>query len=112
MIDRFDFNSSYFINKKIYTRQQIFDNVESIQKHYEQILETSIKSSTSCFSTLKQMIKSLKNFHSILRNKTIEQTSKSIQMENKSPFIFGGDTLQWIALPQSNNVIYENDLIY
>ncbi|CAF4768992.1 unnamed protein product, partial [Rotaria magnacalcarata] len=30
----------------------------------------------------------------------------------KSPFIFGGETLQWIALPQSDDHIYENDLIH
>ncbi|CAF3663177.1 unnamed protein product [Rotaria sp. Silwood1] len=103
-------NDSYVNNnlkhRKIYTLQQIFDNVETIQKQYEQIIETSIRS--SCFLSFKQMIKNL-NF---LQNKTNEQIQKSKQIENKSPFIFGGETLQWFVLPQYIDHIYENDLIH
>ncbi|CAF3056882.1 unnamed protein product [Rotaria sp. Silwood2] len=99
---------NYLKNKKIYTLQQIFDNVESIQKQYEEFIETPIISSSSCFFSFKQMIK---NFN-FLRNKTNEQIQKSNQIENKSPFIFGGETLQWIALPQYIDHIYENELIH
>jgi hypothetical protein len=46
----------------------------------------------------------------ILRKEN-EQIKQINQIENKSPFIFGGETLQWIALPQYNDHIYENELI-
>jgi hypothetical protein len=90
-------------NKKIYTLQQIHDNVETIQKHYEQIIDNPI-SSSSCFSSLKHLTKIFKLF----RTKPIEQSQP---IENQSPFIFGGETLHWIALPQYNDHIYENELI-
>ncbi|CAF2031877.1 unnamed protein product [Rotaria magnacalcarata] len=93
-------------SKKTYTLQQIFDNVESIQKQYEQIMDT--KMASSCFFSLKQIIK---NFN-FLRHKTNQQLQNSNSIEYKSPFIFGGETLQWIALPQSDDHIYENDLIH
>jgi hypothetical protein len=93
-------------NKKIYTLQQIHDNVETIQKHYEQILDNPIASS-SCFYPFKQMTKIFKNIKT-LRTKPIEQTKP---IEYKSPFIFGGETLQWIALPQDHDHIYENELL-
>jgi hypothetical protein len=95
-------------NKKIYTLQQIHDNVETIQKHYEQILDNPItSSSSSCFYPFKQMTKIFKNIK-FIRTKPIEQSK---QIEYKSPFIFGGETLQWIALPQDNDHIYENELL-
>jgi hypothetical protein len=94
-------------NKKIYTLQQIYDNVETIQKHYEQINPITSSSSSSCFYPLKQMTKVFKNIKS-LRTKPIEQSKSN---EYKSPFIFGGETLQWIALPQDNDHIYENELL-
>jgi hypothetical protein len=91
-------------HKKIYTLQQIHENVEMIQKYYEQILDKPISSLSSCFFPFKKMIKIFK----IFRTKSTEQTN---QLENKSPFIFGGETLQWIALPQYTDHIYENELI-
>jgi hypothetical protein len=91
-------------NKKIYTLQQIYDNVERIQKYYE----NSIPSSSSCFLSLKKMRKIFKAFKPS-QTKPIKQSN---QLENKSPFIFGGETLQWIALPQYNDHIYENDFIH
>ncbi|CAF3882287.1 unnamed protein product [Rotaria sp. Silwood1] len=36
----------------------------------------------------------------------------SSSIKNKSPFIFGGETLQWFVLPQYIDHIYENDLIH
>jgi len=92
-------SSSIISNKKKYTVQQIHDNVETIQNHYEEILENSIQSSSSCFFTFKKLTKIFK----IFRTKSIKQSN---QLENKSPFIFGGETLQWIALPQYNDLIH------
>jgi hypothetical protein len=100
-----DKNDDY--HRKNYTLQQILDNVETIQKEYEQIRGNSI---TSCFFSLKQLTKLFKNFQ-VLPNKTTEEAKENDYIENKSPFIFGGETLQWIALPQYNDHIYENDLI-
>jgi len=96
--------------KKIYTLQQILDNVESIQQQYEQIIENSLPSSLSCFLPFKQMTKIFKNFK-FLRHKPIEQPQQTNQIEDKSPFIFGGKTFHWIALPQYNDHVYENELI-
>ncbi|CAF3934749.1 unnamed protein product, partial [Adineta steineri] len=96
--------------KKIYTLQQVLDNVESIQKQYEQIIENSITTPSSCFISLKHLTKVFKNFK-FLRNKSIEQPRKINQIIDKSPFIFGGETLQWIALPQYHDHIYENAFI-
>jgi hypothetical protein len=105
--NRIDYNHS--INKKNYTLQQILDNVESIQQQYEQVIHHQSKS-PSCFFTFKQITKLLKNLRTI-KSKTNNQSIRSNCSENKSPFIFGGETLQWIALPQDDQHIYENEII-
>ena len=88
-------------NRKIYTRQQIDDHVQTIQKYSD---ELGNHSNSSCFYPFKQMTKIFRN----LRTKPFESSSQSV--EYKSPFVFGGDTLRWIALPsQVESHIYEND---
>ncbi|UJR14948.1 hypothetical protein I4U23_001929 [Adineta vaga] len=103
-------NDNYVQQKKNYTLQQILDNVESIQKQYEQIIENPLTTSSSCFMPLKHLTKLFKNFK-CQRHKPIEQPRKIDHLENKSPFIFGGETFRWIALPQYDDHIYENELI-
>ncbi|CAF1467153.1 unnamed protein product [Rotaria sordida] len=100
------------INKKNYTAQQILDNVETIQKQYEQVVNNRTKStsSSSCFFTFKQITKILKNLRTI-KTKTNDEIYENNYLEKKSPFVFGGETLQWIALPQDDNHIYENEFI-
>ena len=102
---------NYLTDKKIYSPQQIFHNVETIQKQYEQTLQTPIKSSTSSCSSLRKMINSIKRFN-FLRNKTTIRTQKVTEAENRSPFSFGGNTLQWITLPRRNDWIYENEFLH
>lgn len=98
-------------NKKNYTLQQILDNVETIQQQYEQVIHNQKISPTStCFFSFKQITKILKNLRTI-KTKPIDQSIQTIYSDNKSPFIFGGETLQWIALPQHDQHIYENDFI-
>jgi hypothetical protein len=94
------------INKKNYTLQQILDNVETIQNQYDKVINNRTK--TSCFFSFKQITKILKNLRTI-KTKTNEEIIQNNYSENKSPFIFGGETLQWIALPQDDNHIYENE---
>lgn len=101
---------NYSQTKKIYTLEQILDNVDTIQKHYEQITENPLVPPPSCFVPLKQLSKIFKNFR-LPRSKPVEQQRHVQQMETKSPFIFGGETLRWIALPQYHDHIYENELI-
>jgi hypothetical protein len=100
------------LNKKNYTLQQILDNVETIQQQYEQVINNrkTSSSSSSCFFTFKQITKLLKNLRTI-KTKTNNESIENNYSENKSPFIFGGETLQWIALPQDDNHIYENEFI-
>ncbi|CAF1175757.1 unnamed protein product [Rotaria sp. Silwood1] len=111
--NRIDYNIRP-INKKNYTLEQILDNVETIQKQYEQVVNNRIKSTTttssSCFFTFKQITKILKNLRTI-KTKTNNEIDENNYLENKSPFVFGGETLQWIALPQDDNHIYENEFI-
>lgn len=97
------------VNKKNYTLQQILENVETIQNQYEQVINNRT-TSTSCFFSFKQITKILKNLRTI-KTKTTEGIIKKNYSENKSPFIFGGETLQWIALPQDDSHIYENEFI-
>lgn len=95
-------------NRKIYTRQQIDDHVQTIQKYSDELVNPT---NSSCFYPFKQMTKLFRN----LRTKPLEcsSSSSSQSIEYKSPFIFGGDTLQWIALPsQIESHIYENDFFY
>lgn len=100
--------SSNTYNKKTYTLQQILDNVETIQQQYEQVIHhQNLPSTSTCFFSFKQLTKILKNLRTI-KPKTINQSMEKIYSETKSPFIFGGETLQWIALPQDDNHIYEN----
>jgi len=94
------------INKKNYTLQQILDNVETIQNQYDKVINN--RPTTSCFFSFKQITKILKNLRTI-KTKTNEEIIQNNYSENKSPFIFGGETLQWIALPQDDNHIYENE---
>jgi hypothetical protein len=96
------------LNKKNYTLQQILDNVETIQQQYEQVINN--RKTSSCFFTFKQITKILKNLRTI-KTKTNDEFIENNYSENKSPFIFGGETLQWIALPQNDNHIYENEFI-
>ncbi|CAF3541954.1 unnamed protein product [Adineta steineri] len=111
--NRTDSNQS--INKKNYTLQQVLDNVETIQKQYEKVIHTRTTSSTpTCFFSFKQITKILKNLRTIKTTKTNEEIIETSYSENKSPFIFGGETLQWIALPQDDDDddhIYENEFI-
>ncbi|UJR31729.1 hypothetical protein I4U23_019209 [Adineta vaga] len=102
------------MNKKNYTLQQVLDNVETIQKQYEKVINNRItstsSSSSSCFFSMKQLTKVLKNLRTI-KTKTTEETFQANDSELKSPFIFGGETLQWIALPQDEH-IYENEFLH
>jgi hypothetical protein len=98
-------------DKKHYTLQQILDNVETIQQQYEQVINHRKTSTPSCFFTFKQVTKILKNLRKI-KTKTNTELMENTYSEKKSPFIFGGETLQWIALPQDDdNHIYENEFI-
>ena len=100
------------LNKKTYTLEQILDNVETIQKQYEQVIHNRTKSSSStpsCFFTFKQLTKILKNLRTIKSKTNHNQSLKKDYSTHKSPFIFGGETLQWIALPQDDQHIYENE---
>ncbi|CAF1211213.1 unnamed protein product [Adineta ricciae] len=99
--------------KKNYTLQQILDNVDSIQKQYEQLMQNPITSTqrVSCFMPLKHLTKMFKNFK-FLRHRSQDQPRKTTHFDTKSPFIFGGETLHWIALPQYHDHIYENQLIH
>jgi hypothetical protein len=102
------------LNKKNYTLKQILDNVETIQQQYEQVIHNrKTSSSSSCFFTFKHITKILKNLRTI-KTKSIDQSIENSYSENKSPFIFGGETLQWIALPRHDdeNHIYENAFIH
>ena len=102
-------------NKKNYTLQQILDNVEMIQQQYEQVMDNR-PTSSSCFFTFKHITKILKNLRTIKQAKSNDQSldKTSSSSSTKSPFIFGGETLQWIALPQDDeeNHIYENIFLH
>jgi hypothetical protein len=99
-------------NKKNYTLEQILDNVETIQKQYEQVVNhRTTSSSSSCFLSFKHITKLLKNSRTIKSKSVEQQPIKKTYSENKSPFIFGGETLRWIALPQDDTHIYENEFI-
>ena len=88
-------------NRKVYTLEQIRDHVQTIQKYSDQF---ALPTHSSCFYSLKKITKIFQN----RRRPTLEHVTSSI--EYKSPFKFGGDTLQWIALPsQIESHIYEND---
>ena len=107
---------THSMKRKNYTLKQILDNVETIQQQYEQFVDhrristSSSAPSSTCFLTFKQIARVLKNIRTI-KTKTNDETMKSNYLENRSPFIFGGETLQWIALPQDDDHIYENDFI-
>lgn len=95
------------IAKKNYTLKQILDNVENIQQQYEQVIHHQ-KTSPSCFFTLKHLTKILKSRKPLKSTTTTKKSLpiyEKIYSESKSPFTFGGETLQWIALPRP---IYEN----
>lgn len=98
-------------NRKHYTLQQVLENVETIQEQYERVVQHRKSSSTTltCLSTFKQLAKVLKNMRSI-KSSDDDQPKKMTCVENKSPFIFGGETLQWIALPRDDH-IYENEVL-
>lgn len=98
------------INKKNYTLEQILDNVEAIQKQYEKVVTHQAPSSSSCFFPFKKLTKVLKNLRT-MKPKLNNEIYKTTYSEPKSPFIFGGETLQWIALPQDDSHIYENAFI-
>ena len=102
--------SSRSMNKKNYTLQQILDNVETIQKQYEQVVNDRTTSTPSCFFSMKQLTKVLKSLRTV-KTKTSEEITQTDNSETKSPFIFGGETLQWIALPQDEH-IYENEFLH
>ena len=106
------------LKKKNYTLKQILDHVETIQQEYEQIVHHhhhQPSSSSSCFFPIKHLTKILKNRRTI-KTKPREPsiTSHSSSSKPKSPFTFGGETLQWIAFPQpqhdDDNHIYENEV--
>ncbi|CAF1527424.1 unnamed protein product [Rotaria magnacalcarata] len=101
------------IDKKHYTLEQILNNVETIQKQYEQVVHhrTTPASTPSCFFTFKQITKLLKNLRTIKTKSNDENTINKQYSEHKSPFVFGGETLQWIAFPQDDSHIYENEFI-
>jgi hypothetical protein len=108
--NRTDYIPSF--NKKNYTLQQILDNVETIQQQYEKVIHNR-KTPSSCFFTFKHLTKILKNLRTI-KTKPVDQSIENSYSEIKSPFIFGGETLQWIALPRHDdeNHIYENEFIH
>ena len=108
--NRMDYAPS--LNKKNYTLQQILDNVETIQQQYEQVIHNQ-KTPSSCFFTFKHLTKALKNLRTI-KTKPTDQSPSNSYSQTKSPFIFGGETLQWIALPRHDDEdhIYENELIH
>ena len=91
------------ITKKNYTLKQILDNVEHIQQQYEQVFHD--QKTSSCFFPLKQLTKILKHRKTLKTTKTSPPIYEKIYSNSKSPFTFGGETLQWIALPHP---IYEN----
>ena len=101
------------LKKKNYSLQQILDHVETIQQDYEQIVHHRETTSTSsCFFSIKHLTKILKNRRTI-KTKSTDSSVMSTYSIEKSPFIFGGETLQWIALPQQQHDdthIYENEL--
>lgn len=103
------------LKKKNYTLQQILEHVETIQQDYEQIVHHRETTSTSsCFFSIKHLTKILKNRRRI-KTKSNDLSLTSTYSKEKSPFIFGGETLQWIALPQQqqhddDTHIYENEL--
>ena len=104
---RSDSNPS--LNRKHYTLEQVLDNVQSIQQQYEKVIKHRKANSTvTCRSTFKHLAKLVKNFRTIKPMEIDESTS--LTNDSKSPFIFGGETLQWIALPrEESDHIYEND---
>lgn len=101
------------MNKKHYTLKQVLDNVDTIQKQYEQVVNHRTKpiSTPTCFFTFKQLTKLLKNLRTIKTKTDDDSTTPTQYSEIKSPFTFGGETLQWIALPQNDSHIYENAFI-
>ena len=92
--------------KKRYTLQQILDNVETIQKQYDNVADNPMRSS-SCFFPLKRVTKLLRTF----------KTARTQSFEDEpchypSPFVFGGETLQWFVLPRCyHDHVYENQLL-
>ena len=97
-------------NRKHYTLQQVLANVETIQEQYERVVQHRKSSTTlTCLSTFKQLAKLLKNMRTI-KSSDDDHPKKMIYVENKSPFVFGGETLQWIALPRDDH-IYENEFL-
>ena len=96
-------------SKRRYTLQQILDHVENIQQQYEQVIENSERS--ACFLPWKQMGKLFKTLKPS-RTKSNEPAETTDQTDEKCPFLFGGETFQWIALPQYHDHIYENERLY
>jgi hypothetical protein len=104
--------SSSSSTKKHYTLQQILDNVDTIQEQYEQVVKRRKTSTTlTCLSSFKQLSRLVKNLRTIKSSSQDESNTESY-IQDKSPFMFGGETFQWIAFPQDEQQhIYENDLI-
>lgn len=107
-------------NRKHYTLQQILDNVETIQDQYEKVVKTRQSSSTlTCFSSLKQWRKSLKHRRRSMKSSSSSSSTSSYstssinrgddEHHSTSPFMFGGETLQWFVYPREHSEhIYEN----
>jgi hypothetical protein len=100
-------NSSLY--KKNYTLQQILDNVETIQGHYERVLKHR-RTTLTCLSTFKQLSKVLKKLRA-LKTPPSKPYQTPIVFDQPSPFVFGGETFHWIAMPHDNQHIYENELL-
>lgn len=104
-------------NRKHYTLQQILDNVETIQDQYEKVVKNRQSSSTlTCFSSLKQWRKSLKHRRRSMKSSSSSSSSSTSSINrgdnehrSTSPFMFGGETLQWFVYPREHSEhIYEN----
>lgn len=104
------------INRKNYTLEQILDNVQTIQDHYERFnKKQKNKSKFSNRSTLKNFKYFLKHFRTIKTVSHYDNQDKNEYQSDSiesSPFIFGGETCRWIAYPRDENEhIYENDFL-
>lgn len=108
------------LHRKHYTLEQILANVETIQDQYEKVLKNRQSSSTlTCLSTWKQWRKSFKHRRRAMKSSSSSSSSYLEDTEDQcststSPFLFGGETFQWIALPREHSDsehIYENAIL-